>query len=231
MNRLLRFCFSGLLLSFGLNTAAQAQAGVLMNAARIGTSVAIGMAVPDNLHPMTLANTQYACKGMGSYQLRSAPWQSAYLELTNTELRAGKYKDIQQFSLEDLQQVVVRADTFVVVHNVKFPDSEATFDEAVLGRRSWRRPQVELFEYSAAAGTLPMLHFPDGKAVVLPKKPKDFRAAMLLLVGDHAQLAEQLRGTSFSPADAPQILDMYLRWKPAGFNTAALWAAPPVEVK
>ena len=73
-----------------------------------------------------------------------------------------------------------------------------------------------------------MLRFPDGRVVVLPRKAKDFRAAMRLL-GYHPQLTQQLRGPTFGPNDTARILETYLRWKPAGFATPARWAAPPVE--
>ncbi|GAB3831616.1 hypothetical protein [Hymenobacter jeollabukensis] len=213
MRQLLRPAFS-VLLVLGLSTASHAQVGLIMAAARLGVAAA------------TLANAdmQYTCKGPGSYQLNSADWQPAPIVLTNGNLTAGKGKEAKQFGLEEVRQVVVRTDTFVVVRNVKFPGANAISAAPTLGRRTWRHAQVELFNYYAAAGALPMLRFPDGKVLVLPIKPKEYRAAMLKLVGDQPKLAEQLRGNELEPVHTRLILDTYLRWKPTGFDTTASFA-------
>lgn len=198
----------------GLSTATHAQVGLIMAAARLGMAAAT----------LASADIQYTCKGPGSYQLTSADWQPAPVGLTNGSLTAGKGREARQFSLEEVRQVVVRTDTFVVVRNAKFPDANAISAAPTLGRRTWRHAQVELFVDYSAHGTLPMLRFPDGKVLVLPRKPKDFRAAMLKLVGDQPRLAEQLRGSDLEPVHTRQILDAYLRWKPTGFDTTASFA-------
>ncbi|RTQ50789.1 hypothetical protein EJV47_09210 [Hymenobacter gummosus] len=174
---------------------------------------------------------QFVSKGKGSYQLPDASWQTSYVTVTNKGLEAGKGKQAIPMEFNEFRQAVVNLDTFAVVTDVRFmpvdKDAQPVRPVTLLGRRVLHRPQVELLEYATVTGAVPVLRFPDGRAVALPKKPKDFRAAMLLLVGDQPKLAEQLRGNELEATHARQILDVYLRWKPAGFDPTALLAAAP----
>lgn len=204
-------------LALGLSTASHAQVGLIMAATRLGTSAVL----------LATADHQYMVKGPGSYQLTSADWQPGTLQLTNTGLTVGKGKTAQPFALDKLQQVVVRTDTFAVVHNARVSGTASAVAAPLLGRRVWRVPQVEQFEFHSAGGVLPLLRFPDGRAVVLPSKPKDFRAAMLKLVGDHPKLGAQLQTNELEPMYLRSILATYLQWKPAGFDPTALLAEQP----
>jgi hypothetical protein len=177
------------------------------------------------------ADMEFVSKGKGSYQLPDASWQSNYVVVTNKGLEVGKGKQASPVALDAFRQAVVNLDTFAVVPAVRFlpagKEQQPVAPITLLGRRVLHRPQVELLEYATVSGAVPVLRFPDGQAVALPKKPKDFRAAMLLLVGDQPRLAEQLRGNELEATHARQILDVYLRWKPAGFDPTALLAAAP----
>lgn len=177
------------------------------------------------------SNIQFVTKGNGSYQLTDGTWQRNYLFLTQRGMEVGKGKKAKYVGPDVLQQVVISIDTFAVVHKVHFPaDKNQVPSPAldVVARRNWRCPQVELLDYSTTFGNpMPLLRFPDGRAVVLPRDPKGFRAAMLLLVGDQPNLADQLRTNELDASHARQILTVYLRWKPTGFDPTALLAATP----
>ncbi|GAB2957391.1 hypothetical protein GCM10027048_24900 [Hymenobacter coalescens] len=212
-----RFAFrAGLLtaLGLGLHTACQAQIGLL------------ALAVTNLATTVARADHDFYRHGPGSYQLPGAQWQpEAELRVSNTGMVVGKKKDAQHLRLDQFSQIVVNADSFVVMHNVLLGGSGKVADSPLLGQRVWRHPQVELFHYRAMGGTAPMLRFPDQTVVVLPRNTRDFSAAMLKLVGDQPMLAEQLRQGGLESSYIQQILTSYLEWKPSGFNTASLKAA------
>ncbi len=182
------------------------------------------------------ADMQFVTRGRGQFhRVGGAAWETDYLVLTSRNVTVGQGSAANTLHLEALEGVVIHQDSFAVVRQAHFAlvakGKEALPPATVLGRRLWRRPQVELLSYRATAGELPLLRFVDGKAAVLPKKPRDFRAAMLLLVGDHPILAQQLKGgeSALQPEHLRQILEVYLRWKPAGFDTTAFFAAAAGE--
>ena len=195
------------------------------------THAQIGSLIVAAIDAKNASNMQFVTKGKGSYQLTDGSWQRDYLLLTQRGMEVGKGKKAKYVGPDVLQQVVISIDTFAVVHAVHFPpDKNQLASPAldVVARRNWRCPQVELLDYSTTFGNaMPLLRFPDGRAVVLPKDPKGFRAAMLLLVGDQPNLAAQLRTNELNATNAQQILSVYLRWKPTGFDPTALLAAMP----
>jgi hypothetical protein len=201
------------LLLFACSTS-YGQAALIVGLVRAGVAVTT----------LATAENQFRVKGNGSYQLNTANWESGPLQLTNYGLVIGKRKEEKNIDLQEFRQVVISIDTFAVLHNVKFPDQDLPSAVPIVGRRTWRRPQVELFEFSGASGTLPVLRFPDQSAIALPVKNKEFRAAMLTLVGDHAILAGQLRKDFLTVTNTRAILEAYLNWKPEGFVRAG--AAP-----
>ena len=216
MRQILLHGLSGLLILFyllGTGPTCQAQVDQLMAAAPIGVAAVVPLAAPD---------PGYSSKGPGAYQLVSGQWQQASIALTNSGLTVGKGAQARSFGLEQVRQVVVQADTFVVVSNAKFPDANTVSAAPTLAQRKWRRPQVELLEYHSASGVLPLLRFPDGRAVVLPRKRKEFCANMLLLVSAHPGLDNQFAEFSPDAGYARQILEEYLRLKPAGFSSAQI---------
>lgn len=192
----------------------------------------IGMLVAAAINAKQAADMQFVTKGKGTYQVADGTWQSNYLMLTQGGLQAGKGKKMSFVAKDVLRQVVISRDTFAVVAAVHYSPTGKDQQPApvldVVARRTWRRPQVEMLEYvSAYSSSMPVLRFPDGRAAALPNNVKSFRAAMLLLVGDHPKLAEQLQTTDLNTEHLRQILDAYLRWKPAGFDPTALLAAMP----
>ncbi|KUG09422.1 hypothetical protein ASU33_16980 [Solirubrum puertoriconensis] len=186
-----------------------------------------------NVTMLATADHQFARKGKGSYQLEAnaATWQPAKLLLTNNLLQAETGKDEQRYSLGELRQAVIGTDTFAVVHSVQFPpsgkDKQPVPPTTVLGRRTWRRPQVELFEFASAGGMVPVLRFPNQKALALPTQRKEFQQAMQAVVADHPMLSQQLQSGQLDVTHTRAILDAYLRNKPEGFNTNAIFARQP----
>jgi hypothetical protein len=199
---------------------ALAQAGLIVGLVRTAANVTL----------LATADYNFVRKGKGSYQLASeAAWQpSEQLVLSGWGLQVGR-KDAQAYNLEQLSQVVLYADTFAVVQSVEFPKpakakpTDNTGPVTVVARRVWRRPQVELLEFASAAGPVPVLRFPNQRAVALPTKRKEFQQAMLAVVGDHPGLANQLRTNQLDASHTRQILEFYLKTKPEGF---ALMTAP-----
>ncbi|MCC3158099.1 hypothetical protein LJ737_12695 [Hymenobacter sp. 15J16-1T3B] len=197
-------------LALALSTCCQAQVGLLIGAATAAF------------------DDKFYRAGPGSYQLNGAPWQPhAELRVSNSGMVVGKGKATQRYWLDKFSQVVISADSFAVVGNARMGKALKPVDGPLLGQRVWRQPQVELFDFRALGGPLPLLRFPDQTALVLPRRCRDYCDVMLLLVGDHPALAEQLRQGAFDASHTRQILSTYLAWKPAGFDTKALSAAAP----
>ncbi|GAB2957386.1 hypothetical protein GCM10027048_24890 [Hymenobacter coalescens] len=174
------------------------------------------------------ANEFYFRRGKGSYRLAGADWQTDYLAVNNVQLSAGRGKEPQTYYLNQVERVVIGVDSFQTIHDVQvWGQPRQAARVLVLGRRTLRRPQVELFMVDKAVGEpVPVLRFPGQAAIALPRKRKEFQQAMLELVGDHPTLAEQLRAGQLDVSYTRQILETYLRWKPTGFHTTALLAAP-----
>ncbi|AYA37307.1 hypothetical protein D3Y59_09730 [Hymenobacter oligotrophus] len=204
----------------GIHTSASAQAGLIVGLVRAAVNVTL----------LATADTEFARKGKGSYQLEAAAgsWQTGKLLLTNNLIEVEAGKEDQRYSLGELRQAVIGTDTFAVVHSVQFPpsgkDKRPVPPTTVLGRRTWRRPQVELFEFASAGGMVPVLRFPNQKALALPTQRKEFQQAMQAVVADHPVLSQQLQSGQLDATHTRAILDAYLRNKPDGFNTTAIFA-------
>lgn len=173
------------------------------------------------------ANDFYFRRGKGRYQLAGAEWQTDRVAVNNVQIAVGGGREPQTYYLNDVRQVVIGADSFVTVFDVRRWSQPQAAPTLVLGKRTWRRPQVELFTVNTFAGEVPVLRFPDQTAVALPLRQKDYQQAMLALVGDYPALATQLRTGQLEASHTAQILETYLRWKPAGFDLTTLLAARP----
>lgn len=170
------------------------------------------------------ANDFYFQRGKGRYQLAGADWQTDRVAVNNVQIAVGGGREPQTYYLNDVRQVVIGADSFVTVFDVQRWGQPQAAPTLVLGKRVWRRPQIELFTVHAFAGEVPLLRFPGQKAVALPLRQKLYEQAMLALVGDYPVLAAQLRTGQLNASHTLQILEAYLRWKPAGFDPTALLA-------
>ncbi|MCC2547746.1 hypothetical protein LJY25_14940 [Hymenobacter sp. BT175] len=203
-----------LLLFLVISAPVRAQIGAVMALARIGTSVAIN----------SMMDQTFRINGSGGYQLTSAgEWVPAErLELSSKGLMIGKGKAARELTLTDFSQTIIRGDTFAILRGVQFPGAAVDPQAAPLfAKRTWHHPQAELYEFVSGSGAVPLLRFPDGSAVMVPVKKKEFQYTMLALVGDHPTLARQLQANELSSVHLREILRAYLTWKPAGLTKPA----------
>jgi hypothetical protein len=185
-----------------------------------------------NLASLSETEKFFYRSGKGSYQVEDAEWQTDHVAINNELIAVGRGREPRTYYLNQVQHVVLGIDTFSTVHNVAVWGQPQAAPLLIIGRRTWRRPQAELFLVTAGGGTVPVVRFPDQAAIALPVRKRDFQQAMLALVGDHPILAEQLRAGQLDASYTKQILEVYLRWKPAGFDTTALFApATPAKAK
>lgn len=205
--------------------SAQAQIGLIAAAVRTATNVAL----------IATADRQFARKGKGNYQLSAdGQWQTAPLLLTSDALRTGSGKTEKTHALPEVRQVVFGRDTFAVVQAVQFPapadgKPAPAPPAAIVGRRVWRRPQVEMLEFSSGAGPVTVLRFPNQAAVALPTERTAFQQTMLTIIGDHPTLGPQLRAGQYEPLQTRALLEYYLRDNPGGFALITNPATAPAR--